>query len=119
VKPPKYIEEVNVPSYMPTGYTSNSTLTKKAFMMDYYNQIGENVITFKQRIISSGSEGDAEEGTANEITINGFQAIVISYADHPNEYVLYWQDNQYRYSIHGYFEDYDELIRMATSVKVN
>ncbi len=118
VKPPKSIEEVNVPSYMPVGYMTEGWLMQSNYVMIYYDSTGTNVITYNQMIIDSNSYGDAEDGIATEITINGLNAILITYSDQPTEYVLYWQDAKYRYNIHGWFQSYDELIRMASSVEV-
>lgn len=118
VEPPKSIEEVNVPSYMPVGYTTESSLMHNAFRLSYYNENEERVCIFRQVTIDSTTTGDAEGGIAKELTINGLSAIQISYSDEPNVYYLIWQDSKYRYIIYGYFESYDELIRLATSVEV-
>ena len=118
IVPPTSIEEVNMPSYMPMGYTTKSSLKERVFRLSYYDENDAFVFSYNQMIIDSDSEGDAEEGTATEITINGLSAMVITYSDEPNVYTLYWQDNQYRYRIYGYFEDYNELIRIANSVDV-
>lgn len=114
--PPKSIEKVMIPGYMPVGWTVESTVVKKSFMLDYYNSSGENVITYRQRIIGSGSEADGEGATATEIKINGWNGVLLTYEDVPMEYVLYWQDTQYRYSIHGKFDSLAQLLQMAESV---
>lgn len=116
--PPDSIEEINTPSYMPIGYTTKSSLKKGVFRLSYYDESDAFVFSYNQMVIDSGSEGDALEGISTETTLNGLSAIVITYDDDPNVYTLYWQDSQYRYSIYGYFEDYNELIRFATSVEV-
>ncbi len=118
VEPPTSIEEVNVPAYVPAGYTVESTGTRKTHTLMYYNAAGEIMITFKQMTVSFGSEGDAQDGIATDVTINGMNAILITYEDQPNAFLLYWQDAQYKYNIHGYFESYDELIELANSVAV-
>ncbi len=118
IVPPDSIEEVNVPGYMPMGYTTESSLKDRVFRLSYYDENDAFMFSYNQMVIDLGSEGDAEEGISTETTINGLSAIIITYNDEPNVYSLYWQDNQYRYRIYGYFEDYDELIRLATSVKV-
>ena len=118
IVPPTSIEEVNVPSYMPMGYRSESTLMERTYTANYFDKNNAFMFCYTQMIIDSDSKGDGEEGTATEITINGLSAIVLTYSDEPNVYTLYWQDQQYRYRIYGYFEDYNELIRIATSVDV-
>lgn len=80
VTPPTSIEEINIPGYMPVGYTVTSNILRKSYMLDYYNADGESVITFKQTLINAESWGDAEEGTAANITINGLNAILITNA---------------------------------------
>lgn len=119
VTPPTSIEEVNAPSYIPEGYTVAETYqSRKMYMLSYYNAEGEDVLTFAQIIVTADSEGDAAEATATNIKINGLNAVLFTYADQPNVYNLYWQDDQYRYNIYGLFQSYDELIKMATSVAV-
>ena len=115
---PQSIEEVNMPGYMPVGFTTESVMTNDFFTIDYYNENGENVIEYRQNIITLENLGDAEGGTATEITVNGLKAVLITYEDDPNVYNLFWQDNQYRYNIYAHLDDYDELIKLASSVEV-
>lgn len=115
---PQSIEEVNVPGYMPVGFTTKSSMRNDVFSIYYYNENEENVIEYHQNIILANGFGDAEGGTATEITVNGLKAVLITYEDDPNVYNLFWQDNQYRYNIYAYLEDYNELIKLATSVEV-
>jgi hypothetical protein len=118
VTPPTSIEEVNVPSYMPAGYTTKSSLIDKFYTLNYYDANNALLIVYRQATIGSAPKGDADTGIATEISINGLDAILISYTNEENVYNLYWQDNQYSYNIYGYFENYNELIRLATSVTV-
>ena len=113
---PKRIETIYAPSYMPQGWTTESVILRTNYMLVFYNQAGEYTITYNQMTISSKSHADAETGTATELTINGFTAVLFTYEDTPNLYNLYWQDNQYKYCIMGYVETVDELILMAESV---
>lgn len=116
--PPDSIEEVNMPSYMPMGYTTKSSLKEGLFRLSYYDENDAFVFFYSQMAIDFGSKSDAEQGISTETTINDLSAVIITYQDQPNVYNLYWQDSQYRYNIYGYFEDYDELIRFAASVEV-
>ena len=118
VEAPTSIKEVNIPSYVPVGYTVQSSAMRKVYTLLYYNSEGNVVITFQQMTIASGSEGDSMEGIATDVVINGLNAVLITYADQPNLYVLYWQDSQYKYSIYGTFASRDEILRMAGSVAV-
>lgn len=118
VEAPTSIKEVNIPSYVPSGYTVQSSASRKVYMVTYYDSEGNVAATFQQMTISYGSKGDAEEGTAIDVIVNGLNAVLITYADQPNIYLLYWQDSQYKYSLHGSFESYDELVKMANSVTV-
>lgn len=118
VTPPMTIEEVNMPSYMPVGYKTTSQLMNRIFMLNYFDENDEFVFTYNQTIIDVDDVLDSEEGKITETTINGLNAVIITYEDQPNVYILCWQDSQYRYSIYGYFEDYNELIRLAESVEV-
>lgn len=116
--PPESIVEVNVPSYTPIGYTTKSTTKEGIFMLNYYDECNAFAFTYRQMVVDSESKSNAEAGASAQMTINGMNAIVFTYADQPNVYSLYWQDRQYRYNIYGYFEDYTQLIRLATSVDV-
>ena len=118
VTPPTSIEKVNVPSYMPAGYTTKSSLESSTYRLSYYNESGVMEVIYRQAVIGMLSLGDAENGVATEISINGLNAILVTYSDDENVYNLYWQDNYYCYNIYGYFDTYDQLIRMATSVAV-
>ena len=118
VEPPSSIQEVNIPGYVPAGYTVQSSASRKVYMVSYYDTEGNVAFTFKQTTISSGSKGDSEEGNATEVIVNGLNAVLITYTDNPNLYVLYWQDSQYRYSIYGTFDSPSELLQMAASVQV-
>ena len=118
ILPPTSIEEVNVPEYMPMGYTTESTLMDRVFILNYFDEKGAFVFSYRQMVIDLGNEGDAEEGVSTETMINGLSAVVITYDDEPNVYNLFWQDSQYCYNIYGYFEEYNELIEFATSVEV-
>lgn len=118
VTPPTSIEEVNVPGYMPMGYTTKSSLESNNFQLLYYNANNTMEIIYRQAIIGYDTEGDGEGGIATELTVNGLNAVLFTYEGEDNIYNLYWQDNQYRYNIYGYFASYDDLIRMATSVAV-
>lgn len=117
-EPPTSIEEVNMPGYVPEKYAVQSSMTRKVYKLSYFNTDGEEVITFRQMTFSSGSEGDATEGIATDVIVNGLNAVVFTFEDDPKAYMLYWQDNQYRYSISGSFESYDDLLKMAESVEV-
>jgi cytoskeletal protein RodZ len=118
VEAPTSIKEVNIPSYVPSGYTVQSSASRKVYMVTYYDSEGNVAATFQQMTISSGSEGDSQEGVSTDIIINGLNAVLITYEDHPDLYVLYWQDSQYRYNISGTFESQDEVLRIANSVVV-
>ncbi len=115
---PLSIEEINIPKYMPIGYTTKSSITESIFRLSYYDENDSFIFSYHQMVIGFNSTADSENGTLSEIEINGLNAVVIAYSDDPNVYCLYWQDNQYRYRIYGYFEDYNELIRLASSVDV-
>ncbi len=117
-EPPTSIQEINIPSYVPAGYTVQSKTMRKAYIVDYLNSNGAVVATFKQMTFSAGSEGDATEGIATDVEVNGLNAVLFTYQDSPNVYQLYWQDTQYKYCIYGNFESYEELLRMANSVTV-
>ena len=115
---PTSIEVVNVPGYMPMGYTTRSSLENSTYRLSYYNENEVMEIIYRQSVIDSSILGDGETGTATELTVNGLNAVLFTYENEENIYNLYWQDSQYTYNIYGYIETYDELIRMASSVAV-
>ena len=53
-----------------------------------------------------------------DVTINGFEGIVLTYAKEPRVYAVYWQDHEYRYHIYALFDSMEDALRMAESVDV-
>jgi hypothetical protein len=118
-EPPKRIEELRMPGYMPAGWKCENTKQRKIFGVSYYNSEGKMMATFTQTVLNVDSHVDSDHAIASEITINGWEGVWFTYEDQPNVYALYWQDYEYRYSFYGIFESYDQLIRMAESVYVD
>lgn len=115
---PVTVEEINLPSYMPLGYSTQSSHEPGMFVLEYYNSDGDIAFAYRQTIIDTNDIANATGADAADITINGFNAVLFTYPNSPGDYILFWQDNQYRYSLTGTFESYDELIRIASSVEV-
>lgn len=118
VTPPTSIKEPRMPSYLPKGYRTESSLLTNTFSSDYYDENDQFRITYTQMLVSTHSWVNSENAAVTETTVNGSPAVLISYTDDPDLYCLYWQDSEYRYSLVGRFENRDELLRLATSVEV-
>ncbi|MBO5779013.1 MAG: DUF4367 domain-containing protein [Clostridia bacterium] len=118
-EPPKRIEELRMPGYMPVGWECENTKQRKMFEVSYYDSEAKMVATFTQTVLDVNTESDSDHAIVDEITINGWEGVLFTYEDQPNVYAIYWQDYEYRYGFYGLFESYDQFIRMAESVYVD
>lgn len=121
IDPPKTIEEINAPTYVPEGYTTDSTELKMFYTVNYYKN-DELLIVFFQKIIDSEEEikYDSEYASVTNTVINGVEAILVSYSypDMPNVYTLIWRDCRYIYSIEGVFDTIEDIFTLASSVHI-
>lgn len=119
-EPPKIIEEINLPKYIPDGYSFEKYEGERMISVDYYSD-DELMYSFGQFTISSTGHDyvDSEDATVSQIFLNDLNATLITYGgDIPGVYALYWQDGKYLYNIYGIFESYEQLIMIASSVEV-
>ena len=114
--PPKSIEELRMPGFVPEKWTFETQKSRSIFTVDYFNGEGKVQATFQQMTMGYNSSVNSEGAVETKLTVNGWEAVLLTYAGKPDLYVLYWQDASYRYSLNGAFESLDQLLRMAQSV---
>ncbi|MGM9680960.1 MAG: DUF4367 domain-containing protein [Eubacteriales bacterium] len=115
--PPATVEEIHAPKYMPEGYTAMVIYDPSMYFQAYTKESDGSCYLFTQTVLVFEKWDDAEEGTATEITVNGWTAVLITYEDDSSKVRLRWQDHEYCYSLSGQFDDYEQLIRIAESVE--
>ena len=117
--PPTEILKKAYITYLPENYTYEIKVdTKYYYLVNYY--LNENrIFSFTQNIIDDESYWtDNDTQTTYKTKINGNDAIVTERKEENNTYFIIWQDKEYKYTITGIFDNMEELIKVAESVKV-
>lgn len=115
---PTTIEQVAKLTYVPEGYTKAYELTAASqYMTEYYLE-NERKFSFVQCTYGiTNSFMDGENANSVFVQVNGCESVLTEEADGEGfKYCLFWQDDQYRYYLRGYFSSIAELIQMAESV---
>ena len=117
--PPTSIEKKAAAMYLPEGYSYVVVNESPTVYELHYNDSTGNLVFILSQITIDGDLlwNDSSNTTAQEVTVNGHKAFLISYAEEPNIYTLIWQDYYYQYSIYGYFEEIDELMKIAEGIR--
>lgn len=115
VDPPETIAEINVPTYIPEGYTVEKTLLTTMYLEVYYFNSSFKY-SFYQLVFSAFDSIDMDSQYINEheYIINGINFRILEYDD--NMYNIVWNDNKYAYYISGTFEDTTVLNDVLKSV---
>lgn len=111
---PTTIEVINVPSYVPHGYTIIADAQKSSYYQEYYTDKGEFLYLFEQTLQGEHFWIDNTGAEAKEVNINGWNGVLVITDD---KTFLMWQDQYYAYIIEGYFENENEIIKIAKSVR--
>lgn len=115
IDPPKEIRDVNMPTYIPYGYTVIAQSSKLNFYQEYYDQDGNFIYTFSQGLKDQDHiEFDNSGGEIIKLLINEQDAVLIIGTD--NIMSLIWSDSYYSYTLQGFFTSQDEIIQIANSV---
>ena len=89
------------------------------YELHYHDSTGNLVFMLTQNVIDGELFwNDSSDTTAQEATVNGHEAFLVSYPEEPNVYTLIWQDYDYQYRIYGYFEETDKLMKIAEGIQV-
>ncbi len=116
---PTSIEKKAYASYLPGDYTMVVDGDIAAFYSISYYHKNEIKFYLSQNIIKGELKwADYESRRIEYKFVNGFQAILFIDEFEPNLYLLIWQDNEYEYNLEGYFENVDELIKVAEGIKL-
>lgn len=113
---PKTIEEINLPGYMPDGYSSMMTKTKNSVFVEYYDLNDEYAYTFVQELHHDKYfDIDETEQDLHKIDIGGVEGVLVIDEDMMS---ITWKDGKYSYVIQGVFESREDLLRVCNSVKI-
>ena len=114
-EPPKEIEAIHAPTYMPDGYSSVSEKSTISYYQEYYTAEGEFAFFFIQGLRDKEIiEIDHTSDGASVIDIHGTEGVLT--VDEDGTMGLTWQDQQYSYILHGRFASQAELLAIAESV---
>lgn len=122
INPPDEIEHKAYPSYLPGAYRCEIDLESTGiYMVSYYDLNTEEwSFMIKQSIIQEREQfADNENQKVETITLDNFEAIVVTSIDQPGFYCLVWQDTMYAYSISGYFENISDLLSIANGLRLS
>ena len=121
-QPPTKIEKKAIATYLPEGYTSVLTIDDVILVsFDYYDAEGNIKFVLMQTVIDGNGDltvDKNEKDTLQNVTVNGFEGILVTYADEANNYQIVWQDKSYTYWLYGEFDSTDELMKIAEGVKI-
>ena len=112
---PASIEEVNLPGYMPEGYTTTAFRYKKLFSAEYYDSDGKYAFTYIQGTQERDIlQIDTPKEPPKNIDINGNEGILMI---EDGVMTVVWQDSRYLYLIQGVFETQEDILKVCRSVK--
>ena len=112
---PALIEEVNLPKYMPDGYTTTAFRSKTLFSAEYYDSDGNYAFTYIQGTQEREIlQIDTPKEPPKNIDINGNEGILII---EDGIMTVVWQDSRYLYLIQGVFETQEDILKVCRSVK--
>lgn len=113
---PATIEEINVPTYLPQGYTLMSAGDDLQFCQECYDADGELAYIFFQLLRdNSNTMIDSTDAAQTVVDINGVEGVLISGSE--GMISLVWKDLFYTYELQGFGLSEEELLRIARSVK--
>jgi hypothetical protein len=113
---PDEIEELNIPGYLPDGYSFNSYKNINYFICEYYNSNDEYEYTFIQGLRDNAIlEIDETSQGLVEVDINGITGIMVTDEDMMS---VVWQDGKYSYAVQGVFQSESDILQVCKSVKI-
>lgn len=121
VEPPSSIQQKAYTSYLDDSYRCEISVDNETiYALSYYNvETDEWRFMLKQTIISGDwNFADAEGQSVMETTIGNKNAVIETDESIPGFYTLHWRDDLYEYSIYGQFDNVDDLLRIASGVKL-
>ena len=112
---PALIEEVNLPEYMPDGYTTTAFRSKTLFSAEYYDSDGNYAFTYIQGTQEREIlQIDTPKAPPKNVDINGNEGILVI---EDGIMAVVWQDSRYMYVIQGVFETQEDILKVCRSVK--
>lgn len=114
--PPKKIETVNAPTYIPYGYMVISYASSMNFRQEYYDADGNFSFYFIQVLKGTSHNIDNKDASVSSVIINNEDGILIT--GEGDTMSVIWEDDCYSYVIQGQFTTEEEILKVASSVKV-
>ncbi|MGM9683126.1 MAG: DUF4367 domain-containing protein [Eubacteriales bacterium] len=114
--PPKTIETVNAPTYIPYGYMVISYTSQINFYQEYYDADGNFSFYFYQNLKGTKHNIDNKDATVSSVVINNKEGLLIT--GEGDTMSVIWEDDFYSYMINGQFDTEEEILKIASSVKV-
>lgn len=120
VEKPTSIKQVAKLTYVPEGSVKAYEISGSSQYVSEYYFNNEWVFIFVQSTYDgTNSFMDGENANAVYVQVNGCESVLTEELDGGRtKYCLFWQDDQYRYCLQGYFSSIAELIQTAESVSL-
>ena len=121
VEIPETIEQKACLSFLPEGYSSEIKMeTDTVRLIEVGNNSNTKFYFYQMTIISTdGLYVDYEENDiVTELTVNGYYALLVEYADEPGFFVIVWRDDKYEYSLQGNFDSEQQALQIAEAVRL-
>ena len=122
VEIPTTIEQKAYLSFLPEGYSSEILHQTEKQVFIGVNKDSELKFYFIQSTIVSTDNifVDYEKGDkVSKVTIKNHNGILVEYTGEAGNYMLVWRDNNYEYSLYGYFASSAQVIQIAEAVKLD
>ncbi len=119
VCPPDQILQKAYVADLPEGYTAEVNYSGEMYYRVYYYLDGAFVCSLAQSTMRQGIIwSDSHIQDAKRITINNVEAFLFREGNNQKCFSILWQDEQYEYCIRGVFENEEDAIEMAKSIKL-
>lgn len=117
---PTSIERIAKLTCLPNGSTKAYEISGSSQYFTEYNLQNESAFIFVQCTYNTtNSFMDGETANTVYVQVNGCESVLTEAVDGEDiVYSLFWQDDQYRYCLQGYFTSITDLIRIAESVSL-
>ena len=117
---PIEIERIAKLTYVPEGCTKAHEFNASSqYITEYYLENERKFVFLQCTYGKTHSFMDGENANSVFVQVNGRESVLTEEVDGGRAmYSLFWQDDQYRYCLQGYFSSIAELIQMAESVSL-
>lgn len=119
---PSRIETMANTTYLPQGYRCTQTKSTPYLVQSHYSDASDNLaFTMTQRVYDPEAAKDfmvdSDEALVSTVTIGLFEGVLVQYYDTPGLCLLTWLNRSYLYTLYGYFDSTDELLKIAEGIQ--